>query len=379
MTTTIELAKKLITRPSITPLDEGCQQMIAEFLQTLGFQIQHRTEGDVQNLWAIRGTESPIFAFAGHTDVVPAGNLNDWETHPFLPTIREGYLYGRGAADMKGSIAAMLTAVERFVQQYPSHPGSIAFIITSDEEGPAINGTVKVIEYLTKQGIQLNYCIVGEPSSHNELGDVIKIGRRGSLGCTLKIFGKQGHVAYPEKAENPIHRALAALDELTKFSWDLGNDSFPATSLQISNINAGTGATNVIPSVLECEFNLRFSTEITPEVIQHQVAKILEKHQCRYQCDWKLSGLPFLTHSGALLAASVTTIEELAGHAPELSTIGGTSDGRFIAPTGTEVIELGPCNTTIHCVNECVKVEDLNTLSNMYERILNKILFKNGE
>jgi len=374
--TTLELAKKLIARPSVTPHDAECQIIMAEYLRKLGFTIQHRTEGEVQNLWAIRGRENPIFVFAGHTDVVPAGNLADWESDPFTPTIRNGYLYGRGAADMKGSLAAMLTACERFLEQNPNHLGSIAFLITSDEEGPAKNGTVKVIEYLTHLGIQLDYCLIGEPSSQHTLGDTIKIGRRGSLNCTLKILGKQGHVAYPQKADNPIHRALQPLQALVNYPWDRGreNNAFPPTTLQISNINAGTGATNVIPGTVECKFSLRFSTEITPEAIQEQVKTILEAEACRYECDWQLSGLPFLTKQGKLLSACRTAVQKRTGLTPKLSTDGGTSDGRFIAPTGAEVIELGPCNETIHSTNECVNIEALESLSEIYEDLLKEIL-----
>lgn len=374
---TIEIAKALIARPSITPHDGGCQILIAQYLQALGFKIQPLPVGEVQNLWAIRGNQHPIMAFAGHTDVVPIGNLGDWESDPFQPTIREGYLFGRGAADMKSSIAAMLKACQQFIQQNPNFPGSIAFLLTSDEEGPAKDGTVKIVEYLKAQGIRLDYCIVGEPSSHQTVGDVIKIGRRGSLGCTLKILGKQGHVAYPQKADNPIHRALLPLAKLAQFPWDQGNSSFPPTTLQISNIRAGTGATNVIPAVLECEFTLRFSTEITPESIQKQVQTILDEHHCRYSCDWTLSGLPFLTDQGKLLSTTIESIKEITGLDPQLSTDGGTSDGRFIAPTGCEVIELGPCNATIHSINECVKVEDVEQLSEIYHRILTKV-FSDG-
>jgi succinyl-diaminopimelate desuccinylase len=371
---TLEIAQALIARPSITPHDGDCQKLIAQYLQPLGFKIQSLPVGEVQNLWAICGNQHPIIAFAGHTDVVPIGNLSDWKSDPFEPTIREGYLYGRGAADMKGSIAAMLKACQQFIHQNPDFPGSIAFLLTSDEEGPAINGTVKIVEYLKTQGIHLDYCIVGEPSSHQAVGDVIKIGRRGSLGCTLKILGKQGHVAYPQKADNPIHRALLPLEKLTQFPWDQGNSAFPATTLQISNIRGGTGATNVIPAVLECEFTLRFSTEITPESIQKQVEAILEESHCQYICDWKLSGLPFLTNQGKLLSCTLEAIKEITGLNPELSTDGGTSDGRFIAPTGCEVIELGPSNATIHSINECVKVADVEQLSTIYQRILTKVL-----
>jgi len=370
---TLALAQQLIACPSITPDDAGCQAILAERLKKIGFTIQALPFGDVQNLWAIRGTESPLFVFAGHTDVVPTGNLNDWETPPFTPTIRGEYLHGRGAADMKGGVAAMITACERFVEQNPNHPGSIAFLITSDEEGVATHGTAKVMEYLKTQGIHIDYCVIGEPASQHSVGDILKNGRRGSLNCTLKILGKQGHVAHPHKADNPIHRALVPLAELVNTPWDSGNEDFPPTRLQISNINSGTGAMNVIPGSLECQFNFRFSTETSPEALMARVQEIFNAHEVQYELDWKPPGYPFLTKSGKLLAACTQAVQETVKLKPQLSTDGGTSDGRFIAPTGTEVIELGPCNATIHCVNESVKISDLDTLSQIYERVLGLI------
>lgn len=373
-TTSIQLTQQLIECPSITPADAGCQIILGEHLEKIGFTVQHLAFQDVQNLWAIRGTKGPIFVFAGHTDVVPPGNLEDWKSPPFTPAIVDGYLYGRGAADMKGSLAAMITATERFVTQYPEFNGSLAFLITSDEEGRAENGTVQVMEYLKSQGVHLDYCLIGEPSSHTQIGDVLKNGRRGSLNGTLKVLGKQGHIAHPHKADNPIHRAFLPLTELINTIWDQGNAYFPATTFQISNIKSGTGAVNVIPGVLECQFNFRFSTEVTPEKLLSRVKTILNTHHLNYALDWHLSGQPFLTKSGRLVTACQKAIQTITGRVPKLSTDGGTSDGRFIAPTGTEVIELGPCNTTIHCVNECVNIEDLNILSKLYEQILKHIL-----
>jgi succinyl-diaminopimelate desuccinylase len=370
---TILLAKQLIECPSVTPEDGGCQEILAHRLEKLGFKIRHLPFGSVKNLWAVHGTESPLLVFAGHTDVVPPGDLNEWETPPFSATIKGDYLYGRGAADMKGSIAAMITAVEQFLKKYPNHPGSIGFLITSDEEGPADNGTQKVMETLDKEGVYIDYCIVGEPSSKELLGDIIKKGRRGSLNCVLKVLGKQGHVAYPLLADNAIHRALLALHELSITEWDKGNDDFPATSFQISNINAGTGAQNVIPGSLECQFNFRFSTAITPEALIARVKDLFKTHHLQYELHHKTSGIPFLTRTGKLLTATTQAIEEMMGHTPIASTTGGTSDGRFIAPRGTEVIEMGPCNASIHCVNEHVKIEELNQLSALFECILEKM------
>lgn len=367
---TLAFSKALIARASVTPDDAGCQQLLAERLTACGFDIEHLRYGDVDNLWAVFGDNGPLLTFAGHTDVVPTGPVEDWQSPPFEPAIRDGMLYGRGAADMKGSIAAMLVACETFLAATPAFTGRIAFLITSDEEGPAVNGTVKVIDYLQQQGIQIDWCIVGEPSSTARVGDVVKNGRRGSLNARLQVHGTQGHVAYPQLADNPIHRALPALQELTSQQWDSGNEFFPPTSLQVSNINSGTGATNVIPGALHCDFNFRFSTVVTAEQLQETVHSILDRHGLDYTLDWNLSGQPFLTAGGRLLQATQTAIESVTGTSTTLSTEGGTSDGRFIAPTGTQVIELGPCNASIHKVDEHVNCADLDTLTAIYEQIL---------
>jgi len=370
----LALACDLIARPSITPEDVGCQQMMAEYLARLGFVIEPMVFDDTTNLWARRGSESPLFCFAGHTDVVPPGPLDKWDTPPFEPTIRDGLLYGRGAADMKGSLAAMLVAVERFVTSNPQHQGSIAFLITSDEEGPFINGTPKVVETLEARNEKITWCLVGEPSSTRLLGDVVKNGRRGSITGDLLVKGIQGHVAYPHLGRNPIHDAAPALAELAATVWDQGNAFFPPTSFQIPNISAGTGASNVIPGELQVQFNFRFSTELTAEQIKERVRAILDRHGLEYDLTWTLSGHPFLTSTGDLVEATVAAIEEVQGFRPELSTSGGTSDGRFIAPTGAQVIELGPLNATIHKLNECVKVADLDTLADVYTAILRRLL-----
>ena len=374
MSATLDLSRALIERPSVTPDDHGCQQLLAERLQAIGFRIEQLRFADVDNLWARRGDATPLFVFAGHTDVVPPGPLDDWDSPPFEPVIRDGLLYGRGAADMKCSIAAMVTACERFVADHPDHAGSIAFLITSDEEGPSINGTVKVIEALQARGEQIDCCLVGEPSSKTHTGDTIKNGRRGSLNGILKIRGQQGHVAYPHLADNPIHKAAPALAELSSVEWDQGNEFFPPTTLQISNIRAGSGTENVIPGVLDILFNLRFSTESTAESIKSRVEDILTRHGLDYTLTWKLSGKPFLTAAGDLVDAARTAIQAVAGIDTELSTSGGTSDGRFIAPTGAQVLELGPVNATIHQINECVNVAELDTLSAIYEEILKQLL-----
>ncbi len=371
---TLELALDLIRRRSVTPEDAGCQPVMAERLAALGFAIEPMRFGAVDNLWARRGSEGPLFCFAGHTDVVPPGPLEDWTSDPFAPEIRDGLLYGRGAADMKGSLAAMVTATERFLAQHPEHRGSIAFLITSDEEGPSIDGTRRVVEALSARDEQIDYALVGEPSSHQRLGDVIKNGRRGSLGARLRIRGKQGHVAYPQHAENPVHRAAPALVELCNEVWDEGNAHFPPTSFQISNIHAGTGADNVIPGELEVLFNLRFSTEQTPEAIQQRIHAILDRHGLEHQLDWRVSGHPFLTPAGALVEATQAAILAVTGEPTALSTVGGTSDGRFIAPTGAQVVELGPINATIHKVDECVGVEELEQLSRIYTEVLRRLL-----
>ncbi len=374
MSETIELAKALIGRASVTPDDAGCQPLIADRLRAIGFSIESLRFGEVDNLWARRGTAAPLFVFAGHTDVVPPGPLADWHSDPFTPSTRDGCLYGRGAADMKSSIAAMVTACERFIGRHAGHRGSIAFLLTSDEEGPSVDGTVRVIEHLKARGEQIDWCLVGEPSSRNRTGDVIKNGRRGSLNGVLRVHGQQGHVAYPQLADNPVHRAAAALAELVAAEWDAGNAYFPPTTFQISNINAGTGAENVIPGELKILFNLRFSTESSPESIQSRVLAILDRHGLDYSIDWKISGLPFITPAGELVDAARRAIHSVTGLETELSTSGGTSDGRFIAPTGAQVVELGPLNATIHKTNECVNLADLDTLSTIYERILEQLL-----
>lgn len=370
----LSLAKELIARPSVTPADEGCQQLMADFLVPLGFKIEPMVFHDTTNLWARKGTTGPLFCFAGHTDVVPPGPASKWNTLPFEPTIIDGILYGRGAADMKGSIASMLAAVQRFVADHPDHDGSIAFLITSDEEGPFINGTPKVIETLEARQEKITWCLVGEPSSTNQVGDVVKNGRRGSLTGDLTVYGVQGHVAYPHLAENPVHLAMPALAELAAKQWDQGNAFFPATSFQIANINAGTGASNVIPGELQVQFNFRYSTELTDTQIKQQVIELLERHGLRYELKWTLSGQPFLTGSGKLVEATQNAIKAVTGRTTELSTSGGTSDGRFIAPTGAQVVELGPINATIHKVNECVNVADLETLSDIYYSMMQHLL-----
>ena len=374
MSETLELAKELIRRPSVTPDDCGCQQLLAERLEQAGFKNEHLRFGEVDNLWARRGTEAPLFVFAGHTDVVPPGPVEEWDSDPFTPVIRDDYLFGRGAADMKGSIAAMTVACEKFVAEHPDHKGSIAFLITSDEEGPSVDGTVKVIDHLVKRGDKIDWCLVGEPSSVNRTGDTIKNGRRGSLNGKLRIQGKQGHVAYPHLADNPIHRAAPALAELAAIEWDAGNEFFPPTTFQISNISGGTGAENVIPGVLDIQFNLRFSTESSEDSLKSQVNEILTRHGLEYEIDWRLSGQPFLTPAGELVDASREAIRGITGVDTVLSTSGGTSDGRFIAPTGAQVVELGPVNATIHQINECVKAEELDTLSIVYGGILTQLL-----
>ena len=374
MSDTLKLTTELINRKTLTPDDNGCQKLIAERLNKNGFSAEHLRFDDVDNLWVTHGNSEPLFVFAGHTDTVPVGPIEKWNTDPFKAEIKEGYLYGRGAADMKSGIAAMVTAAERYVQKNPNHNGTIAFLITSDEEGPSINGTRRVIDYLNEKKIKINWCVLGEPSSDKQLADVIRIGRRGSLNGILKINGIQGHVACPEKAKNPIHEAAEFLNKLTSIEWDQGNDSFPPTSFQISNINAGTGADNVIPDALNVLFNFRFSTEISQDEIENKVEELLKKFSLDYTLEWKLSGAPFLTDSGSLINNATAAIKEIIGIDTIHSTGGGTSDGRFIAPTGAQTIELGVVNETIHKINECVKVEDLDTLSNIYEKVLEKLL-----
>jgi len=366
----IKLAKDLIARPSVTPEDFGCQKMMAERLSSSGFINESMVFEDTTNLWSRRGTTEPVFCFAGHTDVVPAGNLELWDTPPFEPTIINGMLHGRGAADMKGSLAAMLVATERFVNDYPDHQGSIAYLITSDEEGPFINGTTRVIDTLEARNEKISYCIVGEPTSSNKVGDVVKNGRRGSISGELTIHGKQGHVAYPEHVKNPIHLAMPALAELSQMHWDHGNEYFPETSFQLSNIESGTGATNVVPGHLTALFNLRFSTELNFQNIIDKIDGVLSEHQLNYEMKWTFNGKPFITEPGTLVDSTVKAIKTVTGIATELSTSGGTSDGRFIAPTGAQVIELGPCNATIHQVNESVNCEDLIKLADIYYHTL---------
>jgi len=376
MSATLELTKDLISRPSVTPEDFGCQQLLAERLAAIGFTIEHLRFGDTDNIWARRGNQSPVLAFAGHTDVVPTGPEESWTSPPFEPVIRDGLLYGRGAADMKGSIAAFVTACERFIAKHDDHTGSIAFLITSDEEGPATGGTVKVIETLEARGEKIDWCLVGEPSSTKKVGDIVKNGRRGSMNGYLTIKGKQGHIAYPHLAENPIHLLTPALTELCTIEWDQGNEDFPPTSFQVSNLNSGTGVTNVIPGTAEAVFNFRFSTEVTHQQLQQRVEALLDQHNLNYDLKWQLSGKPFRTASGALVDAVKSAIKATTGYETELSTSGGTSDGRFIAPTGAQVVELGPLNATIHQLDECVSVADLDILSEIYETLLVQLLTK---
>jgi succinyl-diaminopimelate desuccinylase len=371
---TFNLACELIARPSITPDDAGCQDMLIERLAAIGFACETLVFDDVTNLWARRGKAAPVLAFAGHTDVVPTGPLDKWLSDPFTPEVRDGVLYGRGAADMKSSIAAFVTACERFVFKHADHQGSIALLITSDEEGIAINGTVKVIEALEARGEKIDWALIGEPSSQAHVGDVVKNGRRGSIGAKLVINGVQGHVAYPHKVDNPIHRAMPALHELARHEWDQGNQFFPPTSLQISNINAGTGAHNVVPGHAEVLFNLRYSTEIDAQHIIETTRAILDKHELDYRIDWSVSGYPFLTPAGELVEAAQRAIEQHTGKRPSLETTGGTSDGRFIAPTGAQVLELGPVNESIHKLNEHVNVDELEQLSDIYLSILENLL-----
>ncbi len=373
-TPTLALAKDLLSRQSITPEDAGCQELMIKRLEALGFTIEIMVFEDTTNFWARRGNEAPLFTFAGHTDVVPTGDLTYWNTNPFEPTIIDGMLYARGAADMKGSLACMVVAVERFVAEHPNHKGSISFLITSDEEGPFINGTTRVVDTLQERNEIIDMCIVGEPSSTAHVGDVVKNGRRGSLTGNLTVKGIQGHVAYPHIARNPIHQVMPALSELATTVWDNGNDYFPPTSFQIPNMNGGTGASNVIPGTVDIMFNFRFSTESTVDELQQRVVEILDKHDLEYELDWIINGLPFLTDTGDLLTAVVNAVDTVNQQKPQLLTTGGTSDGRFIAQMGSQVIELGPVNATIHKVNECVNVEDLEKLTDMYQEVLNNLL-----
>ena len=374
MTATLDLTCDLISKKSVSPEDMGCQALLAERLEKMGFSIEKMPFGQVSNFWARRGTEAPLLCFAGHTDVVPAGDLKQWQSEPFQPEVRDGRLFGRGAADMKGSIAAMVTACERFITDNPEYPGSIAFLITSDEESIAVDGTRRVIETLQARNESIDYCIVGEPSSNEVLGDIIRNGRRGSLNGTLTVHGTEGHVAYPDLASNPIHHFMPALAELCAVEWDQGNDYFPPTSFQISNIHAGEGTNNVVPGEMKALFNFRFSTEVTSELLQQQTEAIFNRHYSDYSIEWQLSGNPFITEEGILTEAVKQAVYAVTRVETELSTGGGTSDGRFIAPAGAQVVEIGPCNKTIHKANEEVLVDDLERLSQIYEAILAKIL-----
>ncbi|MFN3920065.1 MAG: succinyl-diaminopimelate desuccinylase [Methylohalobius sp.] len=376
MTDLLTLACDMIACPSVTPEDAGCMDLIVEQLVPLGFVPEFLDFGDTRNLWLRRGTGQPLLVFLGHTDVVPPGPLAAWTSPPFEPHVRDGRLYGRGAADMKGSIAAFTIACRRFVTQHPNHPGSIAVLLTSDEEGSAVNGVVKVVEILKARDEKIDWCLVGEPSSEERLGDVIKIGRRGSLTGQLRVFGKQGHVAYPYKALNPIHAFARPLQHLVEEVWDQGNQYFPPTSFQIVNLQSGVGADNVIPGQLDAQFNFRFSTELSAEEIQKRVEAILDHYGLDYELDWRLSGNPFLTSGTYLIEAVQAALESVLGRRAELSTAGGTSDGRFIAPTGADVVELGPCNATIHQVNEWVAVEDIEVLTEIYAKILANLLLQ---
>ncbi|MEZ5473962.1 MAG: succinyl-diaminopimelate desuccinylase [Steroidobacteraceae bacterium] len=371
---TLALTLDLIARPSVTPADLGCQELMMRRLGAVGFQCENLRYGNVDNFWAKRGSGSPVLCFAGHTDVVPTGPLEEWHSDPFKPTIRDGVLYGRGTADMKSGLAAMVTACEEFVRSTPNHKGTIAFLITSDEEGPSVDGTKRVMQTLVQRGERIDWCIVGEPSSEQTLGDTIKIGRRGSLSGRLTVHGVQGHVAYPQNAENPVHTLAPALAELTAQVWDAGNEYFQPTTFQVSNLNAGTGAPNVIPGELKARFNLRYSPVQTLERLKSVVEGTLQKHGVRYTLEWYLSGEPFYTPPGALSAGVVAAIEAETGSRPKLSTGGGTSDGRFIAPTGAQVVELGVVNRTIHKVNECVAVADVDGLHRIYLGTLRNLL-----
>ena len=373
---TLLLTQDLIRRPSVSPEDQGCLQVIAQRLQAVGFKIERMPFGPVENLWATHGSERPVLCLAGHTDVVPTGPREEWQTDPFEPVIRDGILYGRGAADMKSGLAAMVTASERFVTRHPDHKGTIAFLLTSDEEGPSVDGTRRVVEVLQARNEKIDYCVVGEPSSTEALGDIIKIGRRGSLSGKLTVHGVQGHVAYPHLADNPVHSVAPALAELAARSWDKGNEFFQPTTFQISNITAGTGAPNVIPGELKARFNIRFSTEQTVEKLQQTITEIFNRHKVNYTLDWFVSGLPFFTPPGALSKAVVQAIQEKVKRTPELSTTGGTSDGRFIAPMGAQVVELGVLNASIHKVNENARVDDIVKLSEIHERVMELMLAK---
>jgi|TARA_B110000977_G_scaffold48602_1_gene66034 succinyl-diaminopimelate desuccinylase len=371
---TIALAQDLMGRASVTPEDKGCQALMIARLEAIGFKVERMRFGAVDNFWARRGTQKPVLAFAGHTDVVPTGPVEEWHTPPFEPTLKDGFLYGRGAADMKGSLASWVVALEQFIALHPDHHGSLALLITSDEEGPFVDGTTRVIDVLEARNEKIDWCIVGEPSSTNTLGDVIKNGRRGSLTAAITAKGIQGHVAYPHLVNNPIHKVVPALAELAATKWDDGNEFFPPTSFQIANINGGTGASNVVPGHVEVMCNFRYSTELTADDLTAKVEAILDRHEVDYDINWTYNGLPFLTASGALVDACLEAIKTTTGTISQLSTAGGTSDGRFIAPTGAQVVELGPCNATIHKLNECVKVSDLEQLTLVYQAVLSRLM-----
>jgi succinyl-diaminopimelate desuccinylase len=374
MSATLELTHDLIARASVTPADEGCQELMARRLSRIGFCVERLRYGNVDNLWARRGDARPLLCFAGHTDVVPTGPLEEWRSDPFKPAIREGLLYGRGAADMKSGLAAMLTAAESFVAEHPDHRGAVAFLITSDEEGPSVDGTRRVVETLRERGERIDWCIVGEPSSENTIGDTIKIGRRGSLSGRLTVHGVQGHIAYPQFAENPIHSFAPALAELSSRIWDQGNEHFQPTTFQVSNLNAGTGAPNVIPGELKARFNLRYSPVQTLDELKRSVEEVLTRHQLKYTLEWYVSGEPFYTPPGPLSTAVCAAVRAVTGREPTLSTGGGTSDGRFISPMGAQVVELGVVNASIHKVNECVRIEDIDTLHAIYLQTLRNLL-----
>jgi succinyl-diaminopimelate desuccinylase len=374
MSQTLELTRNLMARRSVTPADEGCQEIMMTRLAAAGFRVEPLRYGSVENFWAKRGNGGPVFCFAGHTDVVPTGPLEEWKTDPFVPSVRDGRLYGRGAADMKSGLAAMVTASEQFVAAHPGHKGSIAFLITSDEEGPSVDGTKRVVETLAARKERIDWCVVGEPSSENRIGDTIKVGRRGSFSGRLTVHGVQGHVAYPQLAENPVHTLAPALAELTSHVWDEGTEHFQPTTFQVSNLNAGTGAPNVIPGELKARFNLRYSPVQTQERLKETVEGILRKHGVRYTIEWYVSGEPFYTAPGTLSDAVGTAIQQVTGTRPKLSTGGGTSDGRFIAPLGAQVVELGVVNATIHKVNESVRVEEIDQLHQMYFNVLRNLL-----
>jgi succinyl-diaminopimelate desuccinylase len=375
---TLRLTEELIARASVSPVDGGCQALMIERLEAIGFDVERLKFGPVDNFWARRGREGPVFCFAGHTDVVPSGPVDEWQSDPFVPRVVDGVLYGRGAADMKSGLAAMVTACEEFVRRYPAHRGTLAFLITSDEEGPSVDGTRRVVEVLRERGERIDWCLVGEPSSELALGDTIKIGRRGSLSGRLTVHGVQGHIAYPQFADNPVHAVVPALAELAARSWDRGNEHFQPTTFQVSNISAGTGAPNVIPGELKARFNLRFSTEQTVDGLKTVVEELLRRHRVNFSLEWFVSGYPFLTAPGDLSQAAIRAVQEQLQITPKLSTGGGTSDGRFIAPMGAQVIEMGVINATIHKVNECVRVADIDGLQRLYMRILELLLAPSG-